>query len=150
VAIGGKATMIVPAMAGGTIAQAVPEARRRERALSDARLRESAGLGTRIERLFGGVPMHIEWAVAGGTWWILEARPITNRPAAPLHEVRWEPPTPGSAWIRRQVVENMPEPLSPLFDELYLREGLDRSADAIHDALGIPGSVTALVDRPSS
>jgi pyruvate,water dikinase len=29
------------------------------------------------------------------------------------------------------VVENMPEPLSPLFDELYLREGLELSIDAM-------------------
>jgi pyruvate,water dikinase len=51
-------------------------------------------------------------------------------------------------WIRRQVVENMPEPLSPLFAELYLHEGLDRSADAIYAALGVPSSVVRLVDRP--
>ena len=54
-----------------------------------------------------------------------------HQPAAPAPEdVRWDPPFPGSAWWRRQVVENLPEPLSPLFDELYLREGLELSIDA--------------------
>ena len=43
----------------------------------------------------------------------------------------WEPSVPGSAWWRRQVVENLPEPLSPLFDELYVREGLELSIDAV-------------------
>jgi pyruvate,water dikinase len=62
--------------------------------------------------------------------------------------VRWEPPTPGSAWIRRQVVENMPEPLSPLFAELYLRDGLDRSADAIYAVFDMPSRIVRLVDRP--
>ncbi len=61
---------------------------------------------------------------------MLQARPITILPPAPPEDVRWEPPFPGSAWWRRQVVENLPEPLSPLFDELYLREGLELSIDA--------------------
>jgi phosphohistidine swiveling domain-containing protein len=62
---------------------------------------------------------------------VLQGRPITNLPPAPLGDVHWEPPFPGSAWWRRQVVENMPEPLSPLFDELYVREGLELSLDAL-------------------
>ena len=62
---------------------------------------------------------------------MLQARPITNLPPPPLEDVRWEPPFPDSAWWRRQVVENLPEPLSPLFDELYVREGLELSIDAM-------------------
>jgi pyruvate,water dikinase len=146
--LGGKAAMSVAAPDGGTVAETVPETRRRERALADAPLRALADLGERIERLFGGVPMDIEWAMAGGTGWILQARPITNLPPAPPREVRWEPPVPGSAWVRRQVVENMPEPLSPLFDELYVREGLERSADAIYAVFGVPEAINDLVDRP--
>ena len=80
-----------------------------------------------IEELFG-TPQDIEWAYVDGHIWVLQARPITNLPPAPLEEVRWDPSFPDSAWWRRQVVENMPEPLSPLFDELYLREGLELSS----------------------
>ena len=45
--------------------------------------------------------------------------------------MRWQPPVPGSVWVRRQVAENLPEPLSTLFEELYLREGLERSLDEL-------------------
>src|SRR5205085_3779985 len=101
----------------------VPEARRGIQALPAPLLRDLASLALRVEQHFGGVPQDIEWAVADGRCWLLQARPITGLPPAPLRDVRWEPPIPGSKWIRRQVVEHMPEPLSPLFAELYLREG---------------------------
>jgi pyruvate,water dikinase len=97
--------------------------------LDDAQLTRLGEVGLQIERHFGG-PQDIEWAYAGRQLWVLQARPITNLPSAPLEDVRWEPPSPNSAWWRRQVVENLPEPLSPLFDELYVREGLELSIDA--------------------
>jgi rifampicin phosphotransferase len=107
----------------------------RERAarpiLDDAQLARLGEVGLRIERHFGG-PQDIEWAYAAdGQLWVLQARPITSLPPAPIGDVRWEPPFPSSVWWRRQVVENLPEPLSPLFDEFYLREGLELSIDAV-------------------
>src|SRR5262249_46607803 len=132
----------------GTTTRAVAEARRGERALPDPLLRELAALGVRVERVFGGVPQDVEWAMARGRCWLLQSRPITSLPPAPLPDVRWEPPAPGSRWARRQVGENMPEPLSPLFDELYL-DGLDRSAAAMQAAFGGPRSILdELFDRP--
>jgi rifampicin phosphotransferase len=127
--LGTKEVMIVAEGTGGqnTTTKDVPEARRGESALSEALLRELAELGVWVEEHFGSVPQDIEWAVAEGRCWLLQARPITSLPLAPLRNVRWEPPRPGSVWMRRQVVEHMPEPLSPLFDELYLHEGLDQS-----------------------
>ncbi|HZB81318.1 MAG TPA: PEP/pyruvate-binding domain-containing protein [Rubrobacteraceae bacterium] len=98
--------------------------------LDEAQLARLGEVGLQIERHFGG-PQDIEWAYAGGQLWVLQARPITNLPPVPLEDVRWEPPFPNSAWWRRQVVENLPEPLSPLFDELYVREGLELSIDAM-------------------
>jgi phosphohistidine swiveling domain-containing protein len=131
--LGTKEVMIVAEGADGqnTTTKEVPEARRGESALSEALLGELAALGVRVEEHFGSVPQDIEWAVADGHCWLLQARPITNLPPAPLRDVRWEPPRPGSVWMRRQVVEHMPEPLSPLFDELYLQEGLDQSVREI-------------------
>jgi rifampicin phosphotransferase len=130
--LGTKEVMIVAADGQGTdnqntITKDVPEAQRGESALFEALLGELGALGLRVEEYFGGVPQDIEWAVADGRCWLLQARPITNLPPAPLRDVRWEPPRPGTVWMRRQVVEHMPEPLSPLFDELYLHEGLDQS-----------------------
>jgi len=149
--IGAKESIVVPADGAdvqGTKVQDVAEPQRTEQALSISLLRELSGLGLRVERVNDGVPQDIEWAVAEGCCWLLQARPMTALPPAPLREVRWEPPTPGSAWIRRQVVENMPEPLSPLFDELYL-DGLDDSANAMQAAMGVPrGFMDRLLDRP--
>jgi pyruvate,water dikinase len=79
--------------------------------LDDEQLARLARIGRDIEDHFGS-PQDIEWAYADGCFWVLQARPITNLPSAPLSEVRWTPPFSGSAWWRRQVVENMPEPLS--------------------------------------
>ncbi len=129
--LGTKEVMVVPDDGQRTTTLDVPEARRGEPALSEALLGELGALGVRVEEHFGGVPQDIEWAVADGTVWLLQARPITNLPPAPLRDVRWEPPRPGSIWMRRQVVEHMPEPLSPLFAELYLEEGLDRSVSEL-------------------
>jgi hypothetical protein len=68
--------------------------------LSDAQLAQLGEIGGKVERHFG-VPQDIEWAYAGGRFWVLQARPITNLPPAPLKDVRWEPPFPDSAWCRR-------------------------------------------------
>src|SRR5829696_3875632 len=114
----------------GTTERSLDPGRAAQPTLDDAQLTRLGEVGLRIERHFGG-PQDIEWAYAEGHFWVLQARPITNLPPAPLGDVRWEPPFPGSVWWRRQVVENLPEPLSPLFDELYVREGLELSIDAV-------------------
>lgn len=147
VALGEKQIMIVPATGQGTVTEAVADARRAERALPDALLREIAALGVRVEEHFGGIPQDAEWAVSDGRCWLLQARPITHLPPAPLAGVRWEPPEPGTAWIRRQVVENMPEPLSPLFDDLYL-SSLDDAAAGIYAVMGMPAKISTIVERP--
>jgi pyruvate,water dikinase len=115
----------------GTAERPLDPERAAQPTLDDAQLTRLAEIGIDIEDHFGS-PQDIEWAYAAdGHLWVLQARPITNLPPAPLGDVRWEPPFPNSAWWRRQVVENLPEPLSPLFDELYLREGLELSIDAV-------------------
>ncbi|HEX5500076.1 MAG TPA: PEP/pyruvate-binding domain-containing protein, partial [Thermomicrobiales bacterium] len=147
-AVGEKAIEIVATGGQGTTSEAVSPERRRRPALSDEQLRRLGELAIEVETLFGGAPQDIEWALADGTFWVLQARPITNLPPAPLAEARWEPPTPGTAWIRRQVVEHMPGPLSPLFAELYLEEGVERSVDALFAAMGISGAFLEMMERP--
>ena len=51
--------------------------------LSDAQLAQLGELGGNVERHFG-IPQDIEWAYAGGRFWVFQARPITNLPPAPL------------------------------------------------------------------
>ena len=124
-----KTTMTVRT-AQGTKDRPVPQAQQNQQVLADDIALELAQIGTQIETHYG-VPMDIEWAVVDDEIAVLQARPITNLPPAPLKNVRWEPPQPGTIWMRRQVVEHMPEPLSPLFDELYLQEGLDQSMESL-------------------
>jgi phosphohistidine swiveling domain-containing protein len=132
----------------GTQEQPVPEKQRLRPVLGDETAAELMRYGARIEEFYGA-PQDIEWALAGGNLFIVQARPITNLPSPPLEDVRWDPPIPGSAWWRRQVVENLPEPLSPLFDELYLREGLERSIDDMMAFFGMTYlRIEDMIDRP--
>ena len=132
----------------GTEERPVPRTRRLLPVLDNDAAAELARYGAQIEDLYG-TPQDIEWALSGGEFTIVQARPITNLPPPPLDGARWEPPVPGSAWWRRQVVENLPEPLSPLFDELYLREGLEPSIDAMMAFLGMSYlRVEDVMDRP--
>lgn len=110
----------------GTEEQPVPTDKQNAPVLDDAAAIALAKYGAQIEAHYN-VPMDIEWAIADGDIAILQARPITTLPSAPLKNVVWEPPTPNTIWMRRQIVEHMPEPLSPLFEDLYLNEGLDRA-----------------------
>ncbi len=148
-ALGTKEVMILPADGQGTTTRTVPENQRGRQVLSKELLRELGALAVQVEKEFGGTPQDIEWAVADKRCWLLQARPLTGLPPVPLKEVRWEPSAPGTKWVRRQVAENMPEPLSPLFGELYLRDGLDRSTEGMWAALGVPISLDGLYARPA-
>ncbi|WP_028265965.1 PEP/pyruvate-binding domain-containing protein [Arthrobacter sp. MA-N2] len=125
----------------GTVTEGIPEGRRGQPALSERSVKELGKLALQVERESGGVPQDLEWAVADGRYWILQARPMTGLPPAPLKDVRWDPPIPGTKWIRRQVAENMPEPLSPLFEELYLSDGMELAMQMDMEMLGYPGVV---------
>lgn len=148
--IGAKGIMIVATESQGTATREVSADRQSQQALSPELVRDLAGLARQVEEFYGGIPQDIEWAVAGGRCWLLQARPITNLPPAPLRDVVWEHPLkPGTSWVRRQVAEHMPEPLSPLFDELYLTIGLDTFLDPLLRRVGIsPALLNEVIDRP--
>lgn len=135
----------------GTCQRPVPKPQQDADAIDDITAVELARFGVRIEQHFG-LPQDVEWAVADGTIWLLQSRPITQLPPAPLRDVRWEPPRPGTVWMRRQVVEHMPEPLSPLFDELYLTDGLTLSMAKVFalmaDLAGTDDRLADLVPKP--
>ena len=120
----------------GTKEQPVPAARRREPVLDDRDAAELAGYGTRIAEHFGG-PQDIEWARAGDGFFILQSRPITAlpEPAADVPDT-WPVPYPKGLYFRASIVEQMPDPLSPLFADL-----IDGS---------VSRSLRALMARPSA
>ncbi|MGW4110423.1 PEP/pyruvate-binding domain-containing protein [Actinosynnema sp. NPDC004786] len=75
--------------------------------LPDARVRELAALGTRIQDLFG-VPVDVEWAVAGDRVAVLQARPITA-----LAEV-WNDTLRGDyLWTCANLREAVPSVMTP-------------------------------------
>jgi phosphohistidine swiveling domain-containing protein len=99
---------------GGVQEQPVPAALRKAPVLSDDQASELARLCQQIEQVFGQ-PMDIEWALQDGRFTILQARPITALPEAPID---WTPPSPKGVYMRGSVVDILPAPLSPLFASL--------------------------------
>ncbi|QNG55550.1 phosphoenolpyruvate synthase [Pseudonocardia petroleophila] len=113
-----KAVMTV-ATATGTREDPVPENRRRTAVLDDAAAAELVALGVRIAGLFGS-PQDVEWARdADGAFHVVQARPITALPE-PTGDVptSWPVPHPGGTYFRASIVEQLPDPLTPLFADL--------------------------------
>src|SRR5215212_733504 len=102
----------------GTEQRPVPEARRRQPMLDDGAVAELARYGKRIEDHYG-TPQDIEWALAGGEIFIVQSRPITALPE-PMADppTDWSVPIPKGTYWRASIVEQMPDPLSPLFADL--------------------------------
>jgi phosphohistidine swiveling domain-containing protein len=102
----------------GTREQPVAAARRRQPVLDDREAAELAGHGRRAAAHFGA-PQDIEWARAGGKFFILQSRPITAlpEPTADTPEA-WPVPYPNGLYFRASIVEQLPDPLSPLFADL--------------------------------
>ena len=111
----------------------VAEADRATASLSEASAKELAELAVKVQELFGGVPQDIEWAYVssargtpsrtpaeGSGLYLLQSRPITNLPDQPPGDIDW-PEIPGAQLYKRMASEVMPEPLSPLFEDLYLK-----------------------------
>jgi pyruvate,water dikinase len=102
----------------GTREQAVPEEKRREPVLDDDAAAALARQGTAIAKHFGS-PQDIEWAQAAGEFFILQARPITALPEPSADTpTEWPLPYPNGMYFRASIVEQLPDPLSPLFADL--------------------------------
>jgi rifampicin phosphotransferase len=113
-----KAVMTV-ATEQGTEEHAVPAAQRARQVLNDDGAADLARLGARIQDHFGA-PQDVEWARAGGELWIVQARPITALPEPEADApTDWSVPDPKIAYyMRASIVEQLPDPLSPLFADL--------------------------------
>lgn len=120
-----KQAMTVPVAArdgagSSTEERPVPETKRRKPAISDGQAAELVRLGVQIEAFYG-MPMDIEWALAEGQLFILQARPITALPEPePPVPSQWELPKGSYAAMRNNIVELMIDPLSPLFSTFGL------------------------------
>ena len=122
--IGPKEQKIVSDGEQGVRMEDVSDGERDQSSLSDEMLAELIDTVLQVEQLYAGLPQDIEWAFSGGKLHLLQSRPITNLPVQPI-EIEWIPTPPAKTLCRRQIVENMPDPVCPLFEELYLSEGLE-------------------------
>ncbi|MFC4138358.1 MULTISPECIES: PEP/pyruvate-binding domain-containing protein [unclassified Microbacterium] len=109
-----KAVMTVR-VDGGSEQSEVPSSQADAATLTDAQARALAAIGAGIQSHFGA-PQDVEWALADGEFQIVQARPITALPE-PTGEVPtdWPLPRKGSLYFRASIVEQMPDPLTPLF-----------------------------------
>jgi pyruvate,water dikinase len=79
--LGSKATRL-DLRDDGLRRSAVASADRRRPALTEAQITEVARTARAAQGAFG-YPLDIEWAIADGTLWLLQARPITTHPQPP-------------------------------------------------------------------
>ncbi len=90
----------------------VPAERQTQLCLTDTQLSQLADLGQQVERFYGG-PRDVEWAVADGRVYLLQARPITagnEREAVRREVIAATAALGGTAWVRYNLSESLPEP----------------------------------------
>ena len=126
-----KETMTVYADRG-TRQEPVPASRRHQPVLDDAEAATLAGYGARIAQHLGS-PQDIEWARQDGEFFMLQSRPITALPE-PAGETptEWKLPYPKGMYFRASIVEQLPDPLSPLFADL-IDGSVSRSLNSLLD-----------------
>jgi pyruvate,water dikinase len=96
-------------------ADAVVPRRDREGALNAAEARAVADLARRVEASFGS-PQDIEWALAKGQLFLLQARPITALSGGTAESIPVGAEPPPGFWQRE--VSHYPRPLSPMYRAL--------------------------------
>ena len=95
----------------GTEEQPVPDSLQKIPVLSDEQAAQLTRYGVEIEDLYG-MPMDIEWTLVDGEFAIVQARPVTAMPEAPIE---WTLPDPKGTYMRTSIADLMPKVLSPLF-----------------------------------
>jgi rifampicin phosphotransferase len=116
---------------GGTRLLEVPEELQKRPGLSKAQVAGLAALGRQIESLYG-IPMDIEWTLAGGRLAIVQARPITNLPEPPME---WRRQNPNALLARASFAEFIPDPVSPLFATLAMPIAQQASIKMMNDMM---------------
>jgi pyruvate,water dikinase len=107
----------------GVEERAVPDALRKQPTLDSEQIAQLVALANAVER-HAGRPMDLEWAIAEGRLYLLQARPITALP--PELE---EPDLMGMEWSRLMLIERYPDPVTP-FTWFAVKEMLLAAFDA--------------------
>lgn len=95
----------------GVEERAVPDALRKQPTLDREQIGQLVDLANAVEG-HAGRPMDLEWAIANGRLYLLQARPITALP--PVDALSEQPDLMGCEWSRLILIERYPDPLTPL------------------------------------
>jgi rifampicin phosphotransferase len=101
--------------------------------LDAVQARAIGGLARRVEEHLGS-PQDIEWAIGGGSLWLLQARPITSLPGAGAELIPIRIEVPPGYWERDTFHE--PVPISP-FGRVLLTEQILKVFPAAFADFGI-------------
>lgn len=138
-----KTTMIVSTH-DGTEEQPVPRDQSRARVLSNSQINDLTNLGKQIESAYGR-PQDLEWCLANGQIYILQARPITTLPDAGV-PISWDAPGEGKWLHGGGTFELITEPISPLF-ETFLLPVFVRAIFSMLDDLGLGSALPEIPYR---
>jgi len=111
--VGDKEVMVTLDPAGGIRRVPTPPDLRRQPALGAEILRQVCRLACQVEAR-GGLPQDIEFAVAGGRVYILQARPVTVRPAEGWVSEFDSETDPDTVWTAANIQEVLPGLVTPL------------------------------------
>ncbi|MFG1685967.1 PEP/pyruvate-binding domain-containing protein [Nonomuraea sp. NPDC049269] len=133
--IGDKTVMTVRTPSG-TREEPVPDDLRRRAVLDPPQAAELAAIGTRIEELYG-TPMDVEWARHDGSFFIVQARPITG---LKQRAEEWNDSLKGDyLWTGGNLGEAIPDVMTPAtwsFVRLFIHEAMAASALPGFDLVG--------------
>ncbi|MBK8169758.1 MAG: hypothetical protein IPK60_05385 [Sandaracinaceae bacterium] len=116
--LGEKQKRAVGVLTGGTREEAVSESESAREALSEHTIADLVALGRRVEAHFGDA-RDIEWAIASGTLYVLQARPVTALSLRPSAKKARKPREAYAArakivWSNVNVGEALPGVATPL------------------------------------
>ena len=118
----------------------VPAPDRNAPVLDDDAAVELTRLGAAVEAHFGA-PQDIEWTRRDGTFFLVQSRPITVLPPPEADPpTDWSVPDRDALYVRASIVEQLPDPLTPLFADL-IDPAVTRSLTDLMTELVGPGSV---------
>ena len=124
-------------------------ARQTDLCLRDSDLSALAELARRVEACYGA-PRDIEWAIASGTLYLLQARPITTATAAERETLRQATAAElgriadpkGTVWVKFGIGEVLPEPTPLTWDLIRRMLAQDGGFGAMNRDLGASPDAT--------
>jgi hypothetical protein len=124
----------------GTATREVSAKEREQPSLTAGQIQELAALAVEVEKHYQALPQDIEWAFAGNRLWLLQSRPDTNLPPAPI-SVEWDLPDDAPPWApviaQRKLSEHIPGPVSPLFEDVYIDGAIHKVNLAMQEGFGM-------------